>query len=520
MNPQEVELSRGFVRPGDVPRGFARAAIVDELARGLAIAARSEGITCIALRAPVVDAARIVEAFEARPIAATEAAGDDAPSIGETQAIAAWTSGDEVVAGVGIAVELRGSGANRWDQVVAAARAVRFAGAVVAGVATGIDVLGAARPRFLGGAAFAPGAADAAPWRGFGDAWFALPRWTYIHERRSAWLVLAVDGAAAADVARWRAQLVRFRAAFAAPAVERAQPAVCEVRPAPAAAWRNQILAITAAIAGGACAKVVAARTTELRFASLLSPAGALGALDDRHADCVRVLVRPPGAGALVAATPERLVRVDGDVVTCDALAGTARRNGDAGLARVCRELLASTKDRWEHALVVDAIRDALVDAGALVDAPAEPTVRVLRHVAHLHTPFRARLREPRHLLDLAARLHPTPAMGGTPTDVAVGWISSREPAPRGWYASPVGWFDRDGNGELAVAIRTGVLDGDRAFLWAGGGIVGASDPDRELAETDLKFRAMLQALGVAPTSDGTRPIAASESGAPARTER
>ncbi|MCW5760870.1 MAG: chorismate-binding protein, partial [Phenylobacterium sp.] len=84
----------------------------------------------------------------------------------------------------------------------------------------------------------------------------------------------------------------------------------------------------------------------------------------------------------------------------------------------------------------------------------------------------------------------------GTPTGVAVGWISAREPAPRGWYASPVGWFDRDGNGELAVAIRTGVLDGDRAHLWAGGGIVGASDPDRELAETEVKFRAMLQALG------------------------
>ncbi|MGN6104428.1 MAG: isochorismate synthase, partial [Kofleriaceae bacterium] len=225
-----------------------------------------------------------------------------------------------------------------------------------------------------------------------------------------------------------------------------------------------------------------------------------LAALDDRHADCVRVLVRPPGAGALVAATPERLVRRDGDVVSCDALAGTVAATEQAPTAA----LLASTKDRWEHDLVVRAIRDALEATGAAVDVPAEPAVRALRHVLHLHTPIRATLGAPRHLLELAAHLHPTPAVGGTPTAVAVEWITTREPAPRGWYASPVGWFDLDGNGELAVAIRSGVLVGHRAHLWAGGGIVAGSDPDRELAETESKLRAMLGALGaLEPSGEG-----------------
>jgi isochorismate synthase EntC len=145
----------------------------------------------------------------------------------------------------------------------------------------------------------------------------------------------------------------------------------------------------------------------------------------------------------------------------------------------------------------VDAIRAALAGC-ADVDAPAEPDVRILRHVVHLHTPFRARLREPCHVLELAARLHPTPAVGGTPRQVAIDWIRSREPVARGWYAAPVGWFDLDGNGELAVAIRSGVLAGNRAHLWAGAGIVAGSDPERELAETELKLRAMLGALGVA----------------------
>src|SRR5262249_36149305 len=119
-------------------------------------------------------------------------------------------------------------------------------------------------------------------------------------------------------------------------------------------------------------------------------------------------------------------------------------------------------------------------------------------------TPFRARLREPRHVLELVARLHPTPAVGGTPRELAIDWIRSREPVARGWYAAPVGWFDLEGNGEIAVAIRSGVLAGNRAHLWAGAGIVAGSDPDRELAETEIKLRAMLGALGVAdPDGDG-----------------
>ena len=223
-----------------------------------------------------------------------------------------------------------------------------------------------------------------------------------------------------------------------------------------------------------------------------------LAALDDRHADCVRVLIKPPGAGALIAATPERLVRRDGDYVQCDALAGSIARTDDIDAA--AQALRASAKDRREHQLVVDAIRTALTEAGAQVVEPgteSEPAVRALRHVIHLHTPFRAVLRTPRHVLELAARLHPTPAVGGTPTDVATEWIRTHEPEARGWYAAPVGWFDLDGNGELAVALRSGVIAGNRAHLWAGAGIVAGSDPDRELAETDVKLRAMLGALGV-----------------------
>jgi len=460
------------------------------VAAGLAIAARSNALTFIALPAPLASAAAIASALR------------DQPRV-------AWSAGDLALAGVGCARELRGSGPDRWIEIVRAARGLDVAGAVINGEAAPVAALGslaahgAARPRLFGGAAFAPGAADRTPWLGFGDAWFMLPRWTYVREGGAAHLVLAVDARDAVDAARWHDELAALHAALASYAA-RPQPAVVELQRASAAEWRDQVVAITDAIANGSCSKIVAARTCSLALAGAARPADLLAALDVRHADCVRVLIQPANAGALVAATPERLVRRDGDLVWCDALAGTRSiaTGDDLGATReqlvadASAALRASTKDRREHALVVQAIRAALT-AWADVDAPVEPEIRTLRHVVHLHTPFRARLHAPRHVLELAARLHPTPAVGGTPHEVAVEWIRHHEPVARGWYASPIGWFDLDGNGELAVAIRSGVLAGNRAHLWAGAGIVAGSDPDRELAETELKLRAMLGALGV-----------------------
>jgi menaquinone-specific isochorismate synthase len=361
--------------------------------------------------------------------------------------------------------------------------------------------LGFARPRFVGGAAFAPGTADGAPWLGFGDAWFALPRWTYTHDGAHAWLALAIDASDARDTVRWTSEHALLRAALEAPARARPQPPMRDALRGDAATWRAQVTDITDAIARGDVAKIVAARTCVVTLDDDARPADLLAALDERHAECARVLVRPPGGGALIAATPERLVRRDGAAVACDALAGTIARDasaqaGETGDAGASDALRASGKDRREHDLVVRAIAGALAAEGAEVELPDEPGVRALRHVLHLHTPIRATLREPRHLLELAARLHPTPAVGGTPTPDAVAWIAAHEPAPRGWYAAPIGWFDLDGNGELAVAIRSGLLAGPRVHLWAGAGIVAGSDPDRELAETDVKLRAMLGALG------------------------
>ncbi len=433
-----------------------------ELDAGLAAARLARGWSFIALYAPIVAAPALVAATRSGPLVA-------------------WSSHELTLVGMGAALELRGTGASRWRDVTEGARAI------------GVGALpddSLVRPRLIGGAAFAPGAADGGPWLGFGDAWFVLPRWTYVHDGSRAALVLAVDARDAQQASRWYAELAALRSALATPFVARPQAPLLAFDPGDRDAWRAQVRAITDAITRGEYAKIVAARSALVTLAGEARAADMLAELDARQPETVRIVVRPPNAGTLIAATPERLVRRSGATVACDALAGSAR--GDEGAAA----LLASGKDRREHDLVVSAIASALSDLGGVVAMPSEPTVRTLRHVLHLHTPIEAALREPRHLLEVAAALHPTPAVGGTPTGVATEWIAEHE-AARGWYASPVGWFDLDGNGELAVAIRSGVVAGERARLWAGAGIVAGSDPDRELAETDLKLRAMLGALGI-----------------------
>lgn len=438
-----------------------------ELDIGLATARRGRAWTFIALSAPVVGAPALVAAARTAPLVA-------------------WSSASLTLVGVGAAYELRGTGAARWREITEVAQGIETS--TIVGDA-GREAL--VRPRLLGGLAFTPGAADRAPWTGFGDAWFMLPRWTYVSDGTRAALVLAVDARAAQQASRWHAELAALRSALATPFVARPQPPLTAIDPGDRDAWRAQVRAITDAIASGECEKIVAARSAIVTLAGEARAADMLAELDARHDDCVRLVVQPPGGGALIAATPERLVRRDGATIACDALAGSLARGEDGAGA-----LLASGKDRREHDIVVSAIGSALRELGAEVHVPAEPGVRTLRHVLHLHTPITATLREPRHVLDVAAQLHPTPAVGGTPTRMATDWIAHHESA-RGWYASPVGWFDLEGNGELDVAIRSGLLVGERAHLWAGAGIVAGSDPDREIAETDLKLRAMLGALGV-----------------------
>lgn len=285
-------------------------------------------------------------------------------------------------------------------------------------------------------------------------------------------------------------------------------PAVRIVETLPAtSAHRERVEAALRRLRDGDLDKVVLARALRLRAEDDLDPLLIVHRLieADPHATAYLADLSPAGtdcAGSvLVGASPELLVARSGDRLTCQPFAGSAPRSPDAGVdAANGAALAASGKNRHEHQLVVDTMREALAPLCSSLEVADEPQLSRTAALWHLSTPIRGTLRETSTTaLDLALALHPTPAVGGVPTGAAIDLIADLE-GDRGFYAGAVGWCDARGDGRWVVAIRGAQLSADRrgALACAGGGIVAESDPDEEVAETATKFRTILSALGVA----------------------
>jgi len=250
--------------------------------------------------------------------------------------------------------------------------------------------------------------------------------------------------------------------------------------------WDAAVQEALAAIERGELEKVVLARAVHVDADRAFDTRRLLARLRSQQPGCFVY-----GTDGLVGATPELLVARFGRHVVSRPMAGTAVAGNGA-----LDQLRNSPKDAWEHRVVVDAIVDALTPVCTSVDAASEPEVDEFADVAHLATPVHGTLPDPApDALTLARTLHPTPAVGGSPTDVALRLISRLEREGRGRYAGPVGWVDARGDGEWAVALRGAALDGTHALLHAGAGIVAGSDPEREWAETEAKLDPMLRAL-------------------------
>ncbi len=276
--------------------------------------------------------------------------------------------------------------------------------------------------------------------------------------------------------------------------------------------WREMVSHAVDAIRAGEMQKVVLARTVEATTSRALSVFELLRHLRTSHSSSF-VFGYWRKESAFLGASPERLVRIDGRSVRASSLAGTVRRGVDQTEDEaLAAQLVASSKDQAEHAAVRNALRAKLAEVCDDVVAAVSPALLTLPHVHHLHTAVTGRLRSDNSLLDLVGRLHPTPAVGGSPRGKALDFIRENERLDRGWYAAPIGWVGRDA-GEFAVALRSGVISGSDAVLFAGCGIVADSDPDEELAESILKLQPMESAIASAltsPTSDSTT-VAGSE---------
>ncbi|MBP2231643.1 isochorismate synthase [Azospirillum agricola] len=301
--------------------------------------------------------------------------------------------------------------------------------------------------------------------------------------------------------AGWQAALRRLPGTATTPATPPRPP---RAHPLPDPdGYRRAVAGGLARIAEGRLAKLVLARSLDLEADEPIDPGRVLAALIRRHpASFLYSVPLPPetgrDAGVFLGASPELLVRRVGGRVHATPLAGTIAASPDpAENARRVERLLASEKDRHEHAFAARAVAETLRPFCRTIEVPATPGVVAAGPVIHLSTPIVGELRAPHAgALELALALHPTPAVGGTPTDAAVAAIAELEGVGRGLYAGMVGWCDAGGDGEWAVSLRCAEIRGRRARLFAGAGIVHGSDPEAELEETAAKLKTMLAALG------------------------
>jgi salicylate biosynthesis isochorismate synthase/menaquinone-specific isochorismate synthase len=257
----------------------------------------------------------------------------------------------------------------------------------------------------------------------------------------------------------------------------------------------SAVAAATERIRAGELEKVVLAREVRLDARTPFHPAAVFGALRLGYPSCFSFCVGARDA-AFVGASPELLVRRQGASVGTVAMAGSTRRSADPAVDdHLGERLLRSAKDREEHAIVARRIERTLAPLAVWVAAAEEPGLVKVANIQHLATPIRAQLAEPRTAVELAGALHPTPAGGGEPWPRARELIAELESLDRGWYAGAVGWMDAADDGEFCVAIRSALLHGLSAHCYAGVGVVGDSDPESELEETEIKLQAVMPAL-------------------------
>ena len=262
----------------------------------------------------------------------------------------------------------------------------------------------------------------------------------------------------------------------------------------PVAGYREAVGRAARRMRAGALEKAALAHDLLAVAEAPLDPRFLLAGLARRYPSCWSFAV-----DGLVGATPELLVRRSGSTVASQVLAGTAwsEEESPVDATVLARRLLSSEKDLREHALAVESLAAALRPLSVELDVPEAPGVIALHNVSHLATDVHGKLDrdDPATLLRLAAAVHPTAAVGGTPRAAALALITELEGMDRGRYAGPVGWVDADGDGELGIALRCAQLHGPVARLFAGCGVVADSNPDTEVREAAAKFRPVREAL-------------------------
>jgi salicylate biosynthesis isochorismate synthase len=405
--------------------------------------------------------------------------------------------GQAALAGLGQAMSLEASGDGRFGAV-----AERWREVSAAALADPPDD-GGGGPVAVGGFAFAPEGGGSPQWAGFEPASLSVPEVAIIRRRlggeRSVRMTLAAcvspDDTAEELLARLEDRLAQLRTR-PMPLLDPSPTGRFLLAGAmPPEHYEGAVARAVELIRAGQLEKIVLAREVQVHAPRAYDPAAVFGVLREEFPSCF-VFCVGRGEATLVAASPELLVRREGQRVSTLALAGSTRRSADPAVDdHLGEQLLRDPSYREEHAIVARRIERMLRPHAVWVAAAPEPELVRIANIQHLATPIRAQLAAPMEALELAEMMHPTPAVGGEPLRRAAPLIPALEGLDRGWYSGPVGWTDAAGDGEFCVALRCALLRGSVARCYAGNGIVRDSDPARELAETEVKLQALLPLL-------------------------
>ena len=398
------------------------------------------------------------------------------------------------VAAVGCVRVFEADGAGRFRDV-----ARRWADVVADAFADEVDRPPGSGLVALGGFAFASDGGGSPRWEGFASASMVVPEVSLA--RRGDRVALTVNVSVEPDdtVEDLRARVSDRLGELRAPALPLLDPAPAGqyrvLSPMPPSHYEEAVARAVERIRAGELEKIVLARDVEVHAPVDHDVGAVLGILREAFPSCY-VFAVGRGDAVFLAASPELLVRREGQRASTVALAGSIRRSADPSIDdHLGEQLLQSAKDRSENEIVVRRIARALRPWSVWVTTAPEPALVRVANIQHLGTPIRAQLAAPLSAIELAGVLHPTPAVGGEPWAVAEPLIPAFEGLDRGWYAGPVGWSDATGDGEFCVALRCALVRGRLAHLYAGGGIVRDSDPAAELAETEVKLGALLPLL-------------------------
>lgn len=357
-------------------------------------------------------------------------------------------------------------------------------------------------PILFGGFSFDEEKSQSLLWDHFGDSFFYVPQYMITNVDNQTYFTTNLLCTPNGNIKRYmeiieQGELLRQTCNDVGPFNENPFIEKMEIEPEQ---WKSQVAKAVQTLKKTDMDKIVLARELRVKYQNQISSDAVLERLLNEQASSY-IYSLESGKDCFIGASPERLVKKENENVLSTCLAGSiARGKTNEEDKQLGDQLLNDPKNLIEHQYVVGMIKNTLQSECSQLEVPNKPVLMKTKHIQHLYTPVTAKCEKGKSILNLVKKLHPTPALGGLPKQAAVEWIRENESLERGLYGGPIGWIDSYGNGEFAVALRSALLQGEEASLFAGCGIVEDSIPEEEYKETWIKFKPMLNALGGSPS--------------------